>query len=174
MTKPVRDYYVYRLDDADSVPRYIGKGRGRRAAYHEAKVRALLANPKTKRATRVHRLMLKDGRKFDPEIVSEELTQREAYDLRGGANPALSPDQRRRDALEYPLRQSGMERYPTRRLARGRCDGGPLLHPIDAMRRDCAACSPTRAGEKLDAQIEATAANLARALDLNSRSNCHD
>ena len=48
---------------------------------HEAKVRALLANPKTKRATRVHRLMLKNGRKFNPEIVAEELTQREAYEL---------------------------------------------------------------------------------------------
>jgi len=69
------------LDDADSVPRYVGKGRGRRSSFHEAKVRALLANPKTKRATRVHRAMLNDGRKFNPEIVRKELTQREAYDL---------------------------------------------------------------------------------------------
>ena len=68
----LREYYVYRSDDADSVPRYVGKGRGRRAAYHEAMVRALLAHPKTKRATRVHRLMLKDGLKFAVGIVANQ------------------------------------------------------------------------------------------------------
>jgi hypothetical protein len=76
----LRNYYNYRLDDADDVPRCVGKGRGRRASFHEVMVRALLANPKTKRAPRVHRLMAKDGRKFTVEIVAKELTQREAYD----------------------------------------------------------------------------------------------
>jgi len=117
MTKPVR-YYVYVLRDADNVPRYVGKRRGRRVAYHEAKVRALLANPKTKRATRVHRLMLKDGRTFNPEIVAEELTQPEAYELEA----ELIRHYRgiSEGGTLWNILSGGVERYPTRRLVRRR------------------------------------------------------
>jgi hypothetical protein len=73
------NYYVYLLRDADGVARYVGKGTGRRAGYHNRVAAAILAGEPPPRASRVHRRMAADGRSFAVEIVASGLDQPEAY-----------------------------------------------------------------------------------------------
>ena len=65
----LRDYYVYRRTTPTACP-LLGKRTWTSRGLHEAMVLGLLAHPKIKRATRVHRLMLKDRLKFAVEIVA--------------------------------------------------------------------------------------------------------
>jgi|GEM_PF-6873908 len=97
-------YYVYNLIDADGVVRYVGKGTGRRVAYHHGVILALAAGAPSMRASKVHRRFAADGRSFQAAIVADGLTQAAAFDME-----ARLIAKHRRETLAHLIHQHGRD-----------------------------------------------------------------
>lgn len=77
-------YYAYVLEDADRVPRYFGKGRGRRMYTHRSVIQAVAAGILMPKASKMHRRFadeLRIGRDFQEIMVQDGLSQADAYAL---------------------------------------------------------------------------------------------